>query len=89
VTQLSLIESSGDHFVYNTFNPILLGIVLERTSNQSVSEYIESRIWQQLGMEFDASWSIDSESGNMVKMESGLNARAIDYAKIGRLILNG
>ena len=39
-------------------------------------------------MEFDASWSIDSVADNMVKMESGLNARAIDYAKFGRLILN-
>ncbi|MDO9084882.1 MAG: serine hydrolase [Anaerolineaceae bacterium] len=87
VTQLPLKESPGERFVYNTFNPILLGIVLERASKQSVSEYFESQIWQKLGMEFDSSWSIDSETGNMEKMESGLNARAIDYAKIGRLIL--
>lgn len=88
VTQLPLKEASGERFVYNTFNPIILGIVLERASGLSVSEYFESRFWKTLGMEFDATWSIDSESDNMVKMESGLNARAIDYAKIGRLILN-
>ena len=88
VTQLPLKQAPGERFVYNTFNPIILGIVLERASGQSVSDFFESRIWKKLGMEFNASWSIDSEADNMVKMESGLNARAIDYAKIGRLILN-
>lgn len=88
VTQLPLKEVPGERFVYNTFNPIILGIVLERAAGISVSEYFESRFWKKLGMEFDASWSIDSDQDNMVKMESGLNARAIDYAKFGRLILN-
>ncbi len=41
-----------------------------------------------MGMEYDASWSIDSEEDTMAKMESGVNARAIDFAKIGRLILS-
>jgi CubicO group peptidase (beta-lactamase class C family) len=87
VTQLPLQEAPGERFVYNTFNPIILGIVLENATGMSASEYFESRIWKVLGMEFDASWSIDSDEDNMVKMESGLNARAIDYAKMGRLIL--
>ena len=39
-------------------------------------------------MEFDASWSLDSESDGLEKMESGINGRAIDFAKIGRLVLN-
>ena len=38
-------------------------------------------------MEFPASWSIDSEEGQMEKMESGVNGRAIDFAKLGRLML--
>jgi CubicO group peptidase (beta-lactamase class C family) len=40
-------------------------------------------------MEFDASWSLDSEEDSMAKMESGVNARAIDFAKLGRLMLHG
>ena len=38
-------------------------------------------------MEFPASWSLDSQNSGMEKMESGLNARAIDFAKFGRLYL--
>lgn len=87
VTHLPLAGAPGKTFVYNTFNPILLGMVLERATGKSVTEYFESRFWQRLGMEYEATWSIDSESGEMAKMESGLNARAIDFAKIGRLVL--
>ena len=39
-------------------------------------------------MEYLASWSIDSKESSFEKMESGINARAIDYAKFGRLFLN-
>ncbi|GAH44192.1 unnamed protein product, partial [marine sediment metagenome] len=34
-------------------------------------------------------WSLDSEESGFEKMEAGLNARAIDFAKFGRLYLNG
>jgi CubicO group peptidase (beta-lactamase class C family) len=88
VLHLPLAEAPGETFVYNTFNPIILGIVLERATGQTVAQYFESRFWQRSGMEYDASWSIDSEADGMAKMESGLNARAIDFAKIGGLFLN-
>jgi hypothetical protein len=39
-------------------------------------------------MEYGGSWSIDSES-SFEKMETGVNARAIDFAKFGVLYLNG
>ena len=87
-TNLPLAEPPDTTFVYNTFNPIILGIILENATGQSVAEYFETRLWMRLGTEYDASWSIDSEEDGMAKMESGYNARAIDFAKIGRLILN-
>ena len=40
-------------------------------------------------MEFSGSWSIDSEASDFEKMETGVNARAIDFAKFGQLFLNG
>ena len=87
VVNLPISGPPGEEFSYNTFNPILLGIVLERATGQSVTQYTETRLWQRLGMEYDASWSIDSVDDGLEKMESGLNARAIDFAKIGRLLL--
>jgi CubicO group peptidase (beta-lactamase class C family) len=41
------------------------------------------------GLEYGGSWSIDSEASDFEKMETGVNARAIDFAKFGVLFLNG
>ena len=78
----------GQVFHYNNFHPLLLGLVLERTTGVPVSRYLEDRLWKRLGMEAPASWSLDSERSGFEKLESGLNARAIDFAKFGRLYLN-
>ncbi len=88
VLNLPIAKEPGVEWLYNTFNPIIMGVVLERATGRPPSAYLEEKLWQRLGMEYDATWSIDSEAGNMVKMESGINARAIDYVKIGRLMLN-
>ncbi len=75
-------------FWYNNYHPIILGMVLERAAGMSVSSYMQKKLWDRIGAEFDASWSLDSSTSGFEKMESGINARAIDYAKIGKLILN-
>lgn len=73
---------------YNKYHPQLLGMVLERTTGMSVTQYLQTRIWDPIGMEFGGSWSIDSLESNFEKMETGVNARAIDFAKFGVLFLN-
>jgi CubicO group peptidase (beta-lactamase class C family) len=78
----------GKQFHYNNFNPLLLGLILERATGRSVSTYLEQKIWQPLGMEAAGSWSLDSTHDGFEKMESGLNGRARDFAKFGRLFLH-
>jgi CubicO group peptidase (beta-lactamase class C family) len=80
-------EPPGLRFHYNNYNLVLLGMILERVTGGTVAKYLQEKIWKPLGMEFPASWSLDSQSNGMEKMESGLNARAIDFAKFGRLYL--
>jgi CubicO group peptidase (beta-lactamase class C family) len=88
VLELPLTSQPGESFKYNSYNPILTGLIIERTTGLSPAKYFEQKIWNQLGMEYDGSWSMDSEDSNMIKMESGLNLRAIDFAKLGRIVLN-
>ena len=82
-----IVEPPGLHFLYNDYNPQLLGMVLERTTGQNVSYYLQEKIWKPIGMEYDGSWSMDSQESGFERMESGINARAIDFAKFGRLYL--
>lgn len=86
LTEIKINSQPGDHFLYNNYHPILLGIILERATGQPVAQYLEQKIWQRIGVEFPGSWSLD-ETG-FEKMESGINARGIDFAKFGRLYLN-
>lgn len=81
-------EPVGAAFKYNQYHPLLLGLILERTTGRTVSEYLSEKIWQPLGTEFPASWSLDSTKHGFEKMESGLNGRAIDFAKFGSLYLH-
>lgn len=78
---------AGSFFEYNNINPLLVGMVLQRSTGSQVSFYLQEKLWKPIGAEFLASWSLD-HSG-FEKMESGINARAVDFLKIGRLYLNG
>jgi len=82
-----IIEPPGRHFLYNNYNLQLIGMVLERATGQNVSCYLQEKIWNPIGMEFNGSWSLDSEESGFEQMQSGINARAIDFAKFGRLYL--
>lgn len=86
ITNTEIIDQAGEYFLYNNYHPLLIGIILERATGQPVAEFLEENIWQRIGAEYPASWSLD-EAG-FEKMESGINARAIDFAKFGRLFLN-
>jgi CubicO group peptidase (beta-lactamase class C family) len=84
------IEQAPAHkWHYNNYNPLLLGLVLERATGMSVADYMASRLWQPLGAGSDASWSLDSRRSGFEKMESGLNATALDHARFGLLFLHG
>lgn len=80
-------EPVGAYFLYNDYNPILEGLILERATGQAVSVYLQEKIWKPLGMEYPATWSMDSQASGFEKMATGLNARAMDYARFGRLYL--
>lgn len=75
-------------FHYNNYHPLLLGIILERSTGVSVSQFFERQIWQKIGAQYNASWSLDSEKSGFEKMESGINFRAEDFIKIGSMVLH-
>jgi CubicO group peptidase (beta-lactamase class C family) len=84
-----IVDEPGKHWHYNNYHPLLLGLILERVTGQSVTDYMQRKLWAPLEMEYSGSWSVNGSQNGLEKMESGINARAIDFAKLGRLLLNG
>jgi len=87
--KLELAEPPGIHFDYKSGENALMGLILSRAlGDTSITSYLQQRIWEPLGMEYDGSWSLDHEGG-LEKTWCCLSAAARDYAKLGRLYLNG
>jgi CubicO group peptidase (beta-lactamase class C family) len=76
---------AGQYFEYNNYNPLLVGIILERATGMHVARYLQQKLWKPMGMEANGSWSLDSKKDGFEKMESGVNARARDFARFGML----
>ena len=78
----------GTKWVYKDTDAELLGLVLARAVGTTVAAYTEAQLWRRIGAEHDASWSLDHTNGQE-KVSSGFNATARDFARFGRLFLNG
>lgn len=78
----------GAAFRYNNYHPLLEGLIIERVTGMHVAEYLQERIWKPMGAQFPASWSMDSTASGFEKMESGLNAAPVDYARFGLIFLH-
>jgi len=80
-----ILEQPGTHWLYNNYNPLLLGMILERTTGKPVAKYAEEKLWKKMGGS-NASWSLDEHG--FEKMESGINCHAYDYARFALILLN-
>ena len=84
------IEGAPDRMqAYRSGDTQLLGMVLARATGLPLAKYAESRLWQPMGAEFDASWSLDSADAGTAKAFCCVNARAVDFARFGQLFLQG
>lgn len=89
IGKMKLKSEPGKKFDYVSGNTQLLGLVLERSlKGKTITSYLQEKLWTPLGMEYDASWSIDRKEKGLEKTFCCLNARARDFAKLGRLYKN-
>ena len=79
------VGNTFSEILININHPLLLVMILKRATGVPVADYLEHKIWEPIGTEFPISKCLDERG--FERMESGINARAIDYAKFGRLNL--
>ncbi len=87
IKNLKIKEPPDIHYDYISVNTLLLSLIVERATNTKLSTYLERKIWQPLGMEAKASWSVDSKKNKTIKSFCCINGMARDFAKFGSLYL--
>jgi len=87
LTKLDIARPPGESFQYRSVNTVLLAQIIETATGMPLNKYLSTRLWEKLGMEYPASLSKDKKDG-IAKGFAGLNGRAIDFAKFGRLFLH-
>lgn len=84
----------GTEYEYSSGSTQLLGVILKRAIQKknpqsNISEHLSQSLWQPLGMEKDAIYTLDraGEDGGMERTYCCIFATARDFAKLGQLLL--
>ena len=79
-------EPPGTLCQYNSADTQALGSLLVAATGRTMTDYMQEKLYEPLGMEFDGYWLLDSTGMEMAF--GGLNLTARDFAKIGELFRN-
>ncbi|WP_224484250.1 serine hydrolase domain-containing protein [Robertkochia aurantiaca] len=85
IKDLQVVEKPGVSFKYLSGNTQLLGMVLEKATGMTLSEYLSREFWRPMGAEHPALWQIDSRNSGMEKAYCCIAATARDFARFGKL----
>jgi hypothetical protein len=77
----------GDTFTYRTCNTDVLAWILHRVTGQPLHRLVSERIWQHLGCEHDAYYSVDATGTEFAG--GGLNTTLRDLARFGEMLRLG
>ena len=88
ILRQKIIDKPGQGFRYSSGDTQLLGMVIEKATGVSLSEYLSEKFWKPMGAENNALWQIDSENYGMEKAYCCIAATARDFARFGKLYIN-
>jgi len=74
----------GTHFLYNTAGTYMQSAIVQRATDQTVLDYLRSRLFEPLGIE-NPTWGTSPQGISLGGY--GLNIRTEDIAKFGQLYL--
>lgn len=83
------LERKWEPGTYNNYVSVdthVLGMLITKQAGRTLSEYVEEKIWQPMGAEFDGKWLTDGVGMEMAM--GGFNMALRDMARVGRLYLH-
>ena len=78
------IAQPGTRFRYASIEPDVLGVVLRYATKESMSDYLQEKVWQPIGAESEATWLVDAQGFDLAHF--GFSAVLRDYVRLGRLL---
>ena len=76
----------GQQFTYRTANTDVLGWIVRRVTGQNTEQMLSERVWQPMGAELDAYYTVDPLGTAFAG--GGLNTGLRDLARFGELVRN-
>lgn len=77
----------GTVYHYLSGNTALLGYCISKAAGKPLATYLHEKIWEPLGCERPAYWSLDKGDG-LEKAFCCINSNARDFAKLGKLYMH-
>lgn len=71
---------------YVSIDTHVLGMIIKRATGQSITDYMQKKIWEPIGMEHDGFWAVDNKG--MEVALCGMMVTLRDFAKMGALYQN-
>lgn len=86
---LQQVKPDGEHgaaFHYKTINSDMLGWIISRVTNRSVTELASERLWRPMGAEQDAYQTVDAKGVPFAG--GGISASLRDLGRLGQIMLD-
>jgi CubicO group peptidase (beta-lactamase class C family) len=80
------LNPQGVVFNYASAETDMLALVLRGATGQTLSQYLETRLWQPMGAQHSGLWRAGADG--LERASGNFNATARDYARLGILLAN-
>lgn len=78
----------GTHFSYQSLATQILGICLEKAIKQPIAQYMTDKLWQPVGMQYNAYLTLDNKKRRQARTFGGMALTAKDMARFGQLLMH-
>ncbi|WP_372935427.1 serine hydrolase domain-containing protein [Seonamhaeicola sp.] len=80
-----VVKTPGESFEYLSGSTQLLGMIIQKATGKSLSNYLSESFWKPMGAANDAFWQVDDKDNRLAKAFCCISSSARDFARFGKL----
>jgi len=82
---LKVVDTPGESYKYLSGNTQLLAMIIQKSTKQSLANYLSASFWQPMGATEMGLWQLDSKESGLAKAYCCIAATARGFARFGKL----